>query len=480
MPYAIEASTNNPSTTFVLNGLEFSKDVYTIEYGSYEDNSGTPTNVKIGLINKFTGKFLVPPSSFDEYTDGTTAFGSLDALISHLSSTVGFNLAGASALTTTDGLVFVDSASDLPAPVSGVITLVADTTYFFLQHIDLGGDRIACPAASIAIVGTSSETASITSTGLGASTALITATRTLVLQNITFKDVGTCFDIDGTGGTNVALDWQAFNLSNVTTIGTIQNIDNNIWTTCAILDSGGLTYTGDVATVAFNNSIISVKAGTTGVIFDANAVVSRRFRIIYTAVVAGAPTANGIEVNASASIPTESYILDTVNFAGGGTYLVGLDHTSNDTLFVNCIGITNSNNISNYYMNGNSTATVVSSTLVEYKAAGTTTSNSISSKFTNTDNRATYVGAITRQFKVTATASLTSGNNNQIGTYIAKNGTVITSTEVYVTTNGSGRAENVVVQGIVELAENDYVEIWVENATGTSNITVTDLNLIVE
>lgn len=480
MPYAIEASTNNPSTTFVLNGLEFSKDVYTIEYGSYEDNSGTPTNVKIGLINKFTGKFLVPPSSFDEYTDGTTAFGSLDALISHLSSTVGFNLAGASALTTTDKLVFVDSASDLPAPVSGVITLAADTTYFFLQHIDLGGDRIACPAASVAIVGTSSETASITSTGLGASTALITATRTLVLQNITFKDVGTCFDIDGTGGTNVALDWQAFNISNVTTIGTIQNIDNNIWTTCAILDSGGLTYTGDVATVAFNNSIISVKAGTTGVYFDTNAVVSRRFRIIYTAIVAGDPTATALDVSASATIPDESYILDTVNFAGAGTYNKDLDHTSNKTLFVNCIGITNSREVAYYYMNGNTTATVVSASAVEYKIAGTTTNSSQTSKFTHTDNRATYSGARTRAFTVRANCSLNSGNNRQIGVYIAKNGTVLVETEIYSTTNGSGRVENINVQGVVTLETGDYIEIWTENLTNTGNITVSDLNVIIE
>ena len=377
-------------------------------------------------------------------------------------------------------VIYVNTASDFPSPSAGVITLEAGKTYIINTDIDLSGDRLVCPAESVMIAGRNSETCSLTSTGLSASTALITATRTLVIQNLTVKDVGTAFAINGSGGTNVALDWQAFNLSNVTTIGTIQNIDNNIWTNCAILDSGGLTYTGNVNTVAFSSSIISTKSGTTAVTLDASCVVGRRFRIIYTAVVAGAPSATGVNVSASATVPVERYILDTVNFAGGGTFITGLDHTDNETLFVNCIGITNSREIANYYMNGNATSTTISAANTEVKAAGTTTSNSVTQKFTNTDNRATYNGAISRFFKCTATLSVESGNNQQIGVYIAKNGSVIGSTEVYGTTSGNGRAENIVAQGLFELQENDYVEVWVENATSSTDITVTDLNLIIQ
>ena len=45
--------------------------------------------------------------------------------------------------------------------------------------------------------------------------------------------------------------------------------------------------------------------------------------------------------------------------------------------------------------------------------------------------------------------------------------------EVYGTTSGTGRAENIVVQTLVKLSTNDYIEIFVENATATNNVTVT-------
>jgi hypothetical protein len=84
MAYAVTASTNNPDTTFVINGLEYPKDLYMIEYGSYEVNSGTPEDVDVGIVNKYTGAPLVPASPYTQYTDGTTAFTSLNALIKHL------------------------------------------------------------------------------------------------------------------------------------------------------------------------------------------------------------------------------------------------------------------------------------------------------------------------------------------------------------------------------------------------------------
>lgn len=157
----------------------------------------------------------------------------------------------------------------------------------------------------------------------------------------------------------------------------------------------------------------------------------------------------------------------------------GVDYTDNKALFVNCSGISNSGDISQYYMNGNAIVTPVALANTAYKAEGVTTSAAVTQKFTNTDNRATYIGALTRYFSVTATLSCTSGNNHQIGIYIAKNGAVLPESEVYITTNGAGRAEGAVVQTLVQLTANDYVEIWVENSTSATDITVTDLNTVI-
>ena len=187
-----------------------------------------------------------------------------------------------------------------------------------------------------------------------------------------------------------------------------------------------------------------------------------------------------IDFSASATVLNEGYILDTCNFSGGAPYLAGVTSTDNKALFVNNVGIDNSSDITQYYMSANATATVITTAGVGVKAAGVTTSGSLTSKFTNTANRATYDGALTRFFKVSTTLSVESGNNNQVGVYISKNGVLLGESEVYGTTSGTGRAENIVVQTLVSLTATDYIEIWVENATGTQNITVTDLNLIID
>jgi hypothetical protein len=132
-------------------------------------------------------------------------------------------------------------------------------------------------------------------------------------------------------------------------------------------------------------------------------------------------------------------------------------------------------------MSYNTTPTNIVTLEVPVKINGVTTANSINQKFTHTNNRATYVGAINRSFKVTATLSVTStSSNDQIGFYVAKNGSVIPDSEMYVTTNTNSRAESVTIQTITNLVTNDYVEIWVENDTDASDVIITFMNVIIE
>lgn len=183
----------------------------------------------------------------------------------------------------------------------------------------------------------------------------------------------------------------------------------------------------------------------------------------------------------SGDIVFVSSLTDLPTASGGGTYNSGVQYTDNKALFVNCKGINNSDSIANYYMSDNATVTNVITVATPLKIAGTTTANSINQKFTHTSNRETYTGAINRNFKVTATVSVTSASaNDQIGFYVAKNGTVLTESEMYVTTNASARAESVTIQTLVSLVTNDYIEIWVENDTDASDVTVTFLNVVIE
>lgn len=376
-------------------------------------------------------------------------------------------------------IIFINSINDLPDVSSGVITLADNVTYYFLNDLDLNGNRLV-GGSDTTILGGSSENCTITSTGLSASTALLTTEWTTPIRHITFKDVGTAISINGVTNAPVALDWTGVNFLNVPTIGTISTCDNFIFSKGAFLNSKGLTITGSVGTIGLDNSIF-VGDGASGNLFnlDSSATITRRFRIIYSSIVAFSSTV-GINVDVSATIPVEGYILDTVNFSGGGTYLSGIQYTDNKTRFVNCKGIDNTAEIGNYYMVDNTVTTTISATDTPVKISGTTTANSINQKFTHTDNKLTYVGALIRDFQISANASFTSGNNQVIGLYVAKNGTVISSSEMYATTSGSGRAESINCQTIVSLDENDYIEMWIENSTSTPNITVEYLNVIVK
>ena len=381
----------------------------------------------------------------------------------------------------TENFIVINVKADFPTPVGGVITLAAGKSYFITAPIDLTGDRLET-AGVLDIVGTSSETASLTSTGLADGVPLLTSRWTLPIRAITFRDVHTAFYIDDDAGAGapLALDWLGVNFTNVTVVGEIGDVANFIYDTGAFLGSQGLTFTGDVDTVAFSNSLFQGDGSAANIIsIESTATFSRRFRMIYSSVVAFGSSV-GINADAGATIPVDAYILDSVNFSGGSTYAAGVQGDDNKSRWIECRGVRNSAAISSYYMNGNATATTIAVVNTPVKAAGTTTSSAITQSFTNTDNRATYTGVIQRDFKVSAVMSVTSGNNNQVGVYIAKNGAVVAESEIFVTTNAGGRAEGAVCQAIIEAVTDDYIEIFVENATGTTNITATELNVIVE
>lgn len=369
--------------------------------------------------------------------------------------------------------VFVSSASDFPSPVLGVITLEADTTYVITGHIDLNGARLVT-SGSTTLVGGSSETSSITSTGLVGT--LITSAYTLAMQYLTVKDVATAISINSESAT---IDWTGVNFENVASVGIVDNCANFVFSKGAFLNSKGLVFKTSVQTIAFDNSLFTASSGTI-IEIQSSCTVSRRFRVIYSAfVVTG--TAVAINVDAAASVPTESFILDTVNFSGGSTYLGGLNHTSNDSLFVNCTGITNTAVNGQLYMQANVTPTVIAVQNVYYKVAGTTAASADNSKYTHSDNRLTNEAVIARKYFIICTLSFNSGNNDvcEFGFYDSKLGGIRLPSRVKSTANNVGRAENVTFMCVVQHSIGDYLEIWAMNTSAANNITVTSMNFVI-
>jgi hypothetical protein len=381
---------------------------------------------------------------------------------------------GGSGLTTGD-VVFIASLDDLPTPSSGVITLADNVTYFFTNSIDLLGDRLVC-GQNTTILGGSSENCRIKSTGL--TQALITSNYSLPMRNITIE-AALALNLDG-DGTTTALDWFGVNFTDCAVVGTIKDYSNFIMADSAFLNSSGLTFDGTIGTVGFSQCLFDGRSATTTFILPATLTITRRFRVIYSSfVVLSGET--GISVNASATIPTEAYILDTVNFGGGGTYLSGITHTSNKSLFINCTNITNTAVNGQLYMQGNVTATTVSVQNTFYKVAGTTTASDDNSKFSHSNNRLTCDAVISRKYLIQCVLSFTSSANDicEFGFYDSQLATLRTPSRTKATANASGRAENVAFSCVVTMKANDYLEIHARNTSGARNITVDQLNFVV-
>lgn len=407
--------------------------------------------------------------------ESNTAYSSQEAFENWYSSSTGFSSATGGSVANI--VYFIASKSDFPTAVSGVITLLDNATYYVTTTVDLLGDRIVSGQNSV-ILGFSSENCYLKSTGLNSATALITSNYSLPIRNISFTH-GTVFNLDGDGVTT-ALDWFGINFVNCATVGTIKDYSNFVMGDSAFLNSSGLTFDGTIGTVAFGNCLFDSSTGGTAISVLSTATISRRFRIIYSSFV----TLSGetsLNVSSSATIGNERYILDTVNFGGGGTYISGVDQTSNKSLFVNCVGITNTAVNGQLYMQGNGTSTTIANTTDFVKVAGTTSASSDNAKYLHSNNRLTNDATITRKYLIQCILSFTSSANDvcEFGFYDSKLSAVRTPSRTKATANASGRAENVSFSCVVSHIQNDYLEIHCRNTSGVRNITVDQLNFII-
>jgi len=113
------------------------------------------------------------------------------------------------------------------------------------------------------------------------------------------------------------------------------------------------------------------------------------------------------------------------------------------------------------------------------KALGTTTvSGAVRGMDMPADNRLRYTGAPTRFHTIRAALSVISAASNKVFEfYIAKNGVVDTTSGIRRKQGTSSDEGALALEFHIQLAQNDYVEVWVENVTDASNMTITRMVL---
>jgi hypothetical protein len=128
-------------------------------------------------------------------------------------------------------------------------------------------------------------------------------------------------------------------------------------------------------------------------------------------------------------------------------------------------------------MQANATATVITSTATAVKAAGTFVVGATEGYTGDTTGRLTHTGD-TGLHVVNAiiTVNTASGANHLVSIYVAKNGLILPNTRM--SDSVSANVPRSIASFVnVELAVNDYVEIFVRNESTTDDLTVINATL---
>ena len=128
-------------------------------------------------------------------------------------------------------------------------------------------------------------------------------------------------------------------------------------------------------------------------------------------------------------------------------------------------------------------ATTIAAAGTYYKAAGTTTFEDATADLTDdsgTSNRIKYIGTPARHCEVAASVSLTCASSNDIvGFRIAKNGVTLADTTARVKLGTGTDINNISLIAHMDLALNDYIELWCTNESTTGAITVQNCHVII-
>lgn len=383
--------------------------------------------------------------------------------------------------TTPSNFVFVGQKEDLPTAVGGVITLGDNVTYFIANVIDLTGDRLVC-GQNTTIIGGSSENCRLKSTGL-TGTALLSSAWSIPIRHITIE-ADVALNLDATGNADQAIDWYGVNFTNCGTVGLVKNYSNFIISSTAFLNSARLTFDGTIGTIALDTCLLSGSFGNDLLIFASTLTVTRRFRQIFSSVIPVGSAAAAYRIQNGAIIPSESFILIECNFtaAAGSTIVSGLGTVASSTILLvkGCVGLANTSVNGQMYMAGNSTATTFTASNTFTKIAGVTLPSADNAKYDHANNRLTNLAIRERKYLIQVTLSFTGTNGvtYEFGFYDSKLGSVRIPSRIHATA-GSNRVESLHTSCIVDHSNGNYIEIWAANRTGTQNLVVEDMNVVI-
>lgn len=370
-----------------------------------------------------------------------------------------------------DNYVRVRSAADFPAPVAGVITLVAGVEYEINGTITLTS---SINLNGCTIKGEDSANDKLVYTGGG---SLFTGNKTGNLRFLTITTAsGSAFNIDALATAQNMIVQNCFFLS-CNSIGTIAGVGGTVFfgTVAFFVNTNGITFQND-NNVVLNNMLWDVS----------NSNIYERFIGTFNVI----QLLGGDRLTSSANSATALHIAGitslnagsakVIMYVGTGTYVTG---TFTNAWEVEASGLnTQKDDVAggNMYVS-TPVATTFATINTPVKILGTTISAGLFRVTNPVNNRLTYSGSKTRAFFVSGAMSITQSSNNRFFSfYIAKNGVIIPESRMDIKVVNSTDQVSLPISCRVSLAPGDYIEVWVANQTTTTDITVQTLNLSIQ
>jgi len=369
--------------------------------------------------------------------------------------------------------VLVKSASDFPAPVDGVITLVATTTYeingtiYLTSKIDINSSWITgMDAVNDKLVYTPSSGELFTGSSAGNLRTL-----TLSAPNAGAK----LFNLDGAGANKNFIIQNCYMLGN-NNIGTIKGYGGTVYfqTVAFFYNTNGITFQ-NLNNLLISNALWDQSNSNTFETYTGTFNVIQKIAGAMQPMSANSATA----VNVSGVTSIGAGELKVVFFTGTGTYVTGSFAKQWE---VESSGISTEKDdvaTGNIYLTSGTTTTF-SAMNIATKVLCTTTSAGLFRTTASVSNRLTYSGTKTRRFAVIASLSVTAQSaNKNFSFYIYKNGVKLSESEQAMRLASGVDKGSLTLSCTVQLAANDYIEIWAANTSDASSMNVETLNLAI-
>jgi len=373
----------------------------------------------------------------------------------------------------TNNQLIINVLADFPTPSGEVITLAAATFYLIGNSINAGNNRFILSQDTV-IEGLDSSASTLSYTGTG--------------------DMFTAVDV-ANKITKITLDapnGRLFNISSPAKTAVFQFIDSTvdscdkvgIFTDLAAFQLTNVAY-NDIKTDghsfagAFNifTSQTNLSFVNGGSLFDLGTATFNAFDIDSSFVSLASGT-KMLTATGSTNINVDNVGSATgtrIFGAGSSTPLSGISPDDIRWIFLGNDEIPDTNPEGLLSLNTNAVNTVISTIDTPVLVAGTWVIEGVSFFTGTTSGRLTYNGErdLSAPIDIVATIESDSGTNQDITTYLALNGTIIANSGK---TNrvGANDPKNTTVLWQLTLTKDDFLEVFIENNTGTTDLLVID------